>query len=30
MRERAASIGAALTLSSAPGAGTALELQLRA
>ena len=30
MRERAASIGGALTLSSAPGAGTALEVLLRA
>jgi Histidine kinase len=30
MRERAASIGGALTLRSAPGAGTALEVQLRA
>jgi signal transduction histidine kinase len=30
MRERAASIGGALTLSSAPGSGTALEVLLRA
>jgi signal transduction histidine kinase len=29
MRERAASIGGALTLRSAPGAGTALEVLLR-